>query len=49
MPPDSGVVYVLRRILLAVREEAAKRDVVIFLCQHETYQTTLLHLLTVNK
>ena len=31
-----------RRILLAVRAEAAKRTIVIFFSQHETSQTVLL-------
>ena len=36
----------LRRYLLVVRAEAAKSD---FLCQHETLETTLLHLPTAQK
>ena len=39
----------LRRILLAVRAEAAKSPIVIFLCQHETWQKMLLHLPTALK
>ena len=39
----------LKRILLAVRAEVAKSPTVIFLCQHETWQTTLLHLQTAQK
>ena len=38
-----------RRILLAVRAEAAKNLIVIFLCQHELSQTTLKHLPSAQK
>ena len=39
----------LRQILLALRAEAAKNRIVIFLYQPETWQTTLLHLPTTKK
>ena len=42
-------VYKLRQILLAVRAEAAKPLVVVFLCQHQTLQTTLLQFPTAQE
>ena len=39
----------LRRTVLATRVEAAKIPIVILLCQHEAWQTTLLHLQTAQK
>ena len=41
--------YELRRTVLAARLEAVKIPIVILLCQHETWQTTLLHLQTAQK
>ena len=45
----NSIIAKLRRILLAVRAEAAKRLIVIFLCHHETWKTTLLHLPAAQK
>ena len=39
----------LRRILSVVQAEAAEIPTAIFLCRHETVQTTLLHLPTAQK